>query len=584
MLYILFISSGLFLGWSLGANDAANIFGTAVGSKMVSFIKAAWIASICVVLGAVFQGKGAADTLTDLGSVDAMGGAFTVALCAGITVFLMTRMSLPVSTSQSIVGAIVGWSVFTGNKTDIGVLTKIVGTWISGPVLGILFAAILFILTRHLLRRMKLHLIKLDSVIRLGLIAAGAFGAYSLGANNIANVMGVFTAMAPDIYLDFGIFTMDGVQVLFLLGGLAIAAGVFTYSKKVMLTVGRDLLALTPEAAFVVVLTQAIVLFLFSSRALSGFLMGIGLPPIPLVPVSSTQVVIGAVLGIGLVKGGREIRLKTLGGIGLGWISTPVAAGIMTWFALFFVQNVFGLKVTASLPDPALSDPAIVSAGTVTSSPPVFNLVLPSVIILSACAIIFLVIMIFRQQKLRLLTENQLLQQLGETYASNRSLSDLEIRTVQLQNAMLSTKLELKRQQLNTILMSISEQKNFIDYLTREMSDLIGVKDIPQRDSRLKEIVLLMKQKKSFSKEMEEVYQQIEQVHQNFYLNLSDKFPDLTDYEKKLAMLIRLNLASKEIATLMNISPKSVDIARYRLRRKLGLLERESLTEYIKSI
>ena len=80
---ILFISSGLFLGWTLGANDAANIFGSAVGSRMVSFTRAAVIASVFVILGAVIQGAGASDTLGRLGSVNAIGGAFTVALAAG---------------------------------------------------------------------------------------------------------------------------------------------------------------------------------------------------------------------------------------------------------------------------------------------------------------------------------------------------------------------------------------------------------------------------------------------------------------------------------------------------------------------
>ena len=80
IMIILFLTSGLFLGWSLGANDAANIFGSAVGSKMVSFRKAAIIASIFVILGAVIQGAGASDTLGKLGAVNAIGGSFTVAL------------------------------------------------------------------------------------------------------------------------------------------------------------------------------------------------------------------------------------------------------------------------------------------------------------------------------------------------------------------------------------------------------------------------------------------------------------------------------------------------------------------------
>ncbi|MCK4888728.1 MAG: inorganic phosphate transporter, partial [Candidatus Aminicenantes bacterium] len=97
---LIFLSSGLFLGWSLGANDAANVFGTAVATKMLKFKWAAIICSIFVILGAVIGGAGASETLGKLGSVNAIAGSFTVALAAGLTVFLMTRVKLPVSTSQ----------------------------------------------------------------------------------------------------------------------------------------------------------------------------------------------------------------------------------------------------------------------------------------------------------------------------------------------------------------------------------------------------------------------------------------------------------------------------------------------------
>ena len=260
---ILFISSGLFLGWTLGANDAANIFGSAVGSRMLSFTRAAVIASVFVILGAVVQGAGASGTLHRLGSVNTIGGAFTVALAAGVTVYFMTKAGLPVSTTQAIVGAIVGWSFFTDNQVDTKALMQILTTWVTGPVLGALFAYALYHLVRITRKRIKIHLLQYESYIRTGLMIVGAFGAYSLGANNIANVMGVFV---PSISLgdaDFGIFVLSGAQQLFFLGGIAIAAGILTYSKKVMQTVGSNLLELTSEAAFVVVLSQALVLFIF---------------------------------------------------------------------------------------------------------------------------------------------------------------------------------------------------------------------------------------------------------------------------------------------------------------------------------
>jgi inorganic phosphate transporter, PiT family len=578
MLFLVFLTSGLFLGWSLGANDASNIFGTAVGTRMVSFKRAAWVASIFVVLGAVFQGRGAAETLTSLGSVDALGGAFTVSLCAAFTVFLMTRASLPVSTSQAVVGAIVGWSFFTGNPTDYSVLTKIVSTWISGPILGMVISALLFMLLRRLLRKFQIHVLKLDSIIRNGLIIVGAFGAFSLGANNIANVMGVFIPSAPNIEMNFGLFVLDGAQVLFLIGGLAISVGIFTYSHKVMRTVGKGILALNAEAALVVVLAQALVLFLFSSTSFSNFLMAIGLPPLPLVPVSSTQVVVGAVVGIGLVKGMQEVKGKMLGGIALGWIITPLVAGVFTFFTLFFVQNVFSLQVT--------SGPSQIIAETLATAPalaPAYNIdmIMPAIFLLVVVVIAVLIFLFFNQQKLRLKTENELLMQQNRNYTSQKALNQLEINTIQMENTLLSNKLEQKRKELNSVLLNISEQREFYENITNQVSELIGSPDVKMRDERLKELLVLLKQKMSFSKEIDEYYGQIEQIHKDFQMKLEDRFPDLTDNEKRLATLLRLNFSSKEIATFMNITPKSVEIARYRLRKKLELKSGDNLTQFL---
>lgn len=581
MLFLIYISSGLFLGWSLGSNDAANIFGSAVGSKMVSFKRAAWIASIFVIIGAVFQGKGAADTLNALGTVDALAGGFTVAFSAAFTVFLMTRKSLPVSTSQAIVGAIIGWTLFTGNMFDHKVLGKIVSTWISGPVLGMLFASGLYLLTRSFLRKAKIHVIKLDTIIRISLIMAGAFGAYSLGANNIANVMGVFISAAPNILLDFGFFTIDGVQVLFLIGGLAISVGIFTYSERVMNTIGNGILSLSAEAAIVVVLSQGLVLFLFSSVSFSNFLMNMGLPPLPMVPVSSTQVVIGSVLGIGLVKGTREIRFKTLAGVAIGWITTPLVAGILTYFALFFVQNVFNLQVSSThiqavpAPPPSL---------TQLADSQIINLIVPGLIILAIAVILILLFIVFRQQKKRMLAENKLLQEQNELYHAQKALNDLEINAIQREKENLNLKLYNKRKQFIDMALNLSEQQVFLEQILRGIEEIKKLDDSGLADSKLNELALHIRQRMSFAHEKETFYGQIEQIHQDFLHKLETAFPGLTDKEKRLAALLRLNLPSKEIATMMNISPKSVEVARYRLKKRLGLTANDDLITFINNL
>jgi len=339
---LIFLSSGLFLGWSLGANDAANVFGTAVGSRMIRFTTAAIICGIFVILGAYVSGTGAAQTLGKLGAVNAIGGSFMAALAAGLTVYWMTKLGLPVSTSQAIIGSIIGWNLFSDSYTDISSLLKILSTWIICPLLSAVIAAFLFSVAKIFVRKMGIGLIRFDGYTRLALILAGAFGAYSLGANNIANVMGVFVPVAPFPDMLFGQgFSISSAQQLFLVGGLAIAVGVFTYSKRVMMTVGSELMRLTPLAAWVAVMSHSIVLFLFASERLEQLLAKMSLPTIPLVPVSSSQAVVGAVIGIGMLQGGREIQWPRVYSIVKGWVITPLVSCLLCFVGLYFLQNVF---------------------------------------------------------------------------------------------------------------------------------------------------------------------------------------------------------------------------------------------------
>jgi PiT family inorganic phosphate transporter len=316
---------------------------------MIHFGAAALICGIFLVLGAVVSGAGAAHGLGDLGAVNALAGSFTVALAAALTVYGMTKAGLPVSITQAIVGAIVGWNLFSHSITDTDTLTTIVATWVACPILGGVIAVLLYKLTAMILSRLKIHLLRLDQYTRWGLILAGAAGSYSLGANNIGNVMGVFVPSSPFSDVRVGdLFTLTSVQQLFLLGAIAIAVGVYTYSERVMMTVGADIMPLTPSAAWVVVVAHSLVLFMFSSTSLEHFLLRMGLPAIPLIPVSSSQAVVGAVLGLGLLrglKGSHQIRWRVIVNITSGWVSTPIIAALACFFLLFFMKNVFQQQV-----------------------------------------------------------------------------------------------------------------------------------------------------------------------------------------------------------------------------------------------
>jgi phosphate/sulfate permease len=138
----------------------------------------------------------------------------------------------------------------------------------------------------------------------------------------------------------------------------------------------------------VVVLAQSLVLFIFSSTGLSNLFIRIGLPPIPMVPVSSSQVIVGCVIGIGLYKGVRNINFRLLGEIALGWIATPIMSGLLTFFSLFFIKNIFNIEVGhKNIVGAQTTDLSTISADAHTSE--MIKYLLLGIIIIGILAITF---------------------------------------------------------------------------------------------------------------------------------------------------------------------------------------------------
>jgi len=598
-MFLFFLSSGLFLGWTLGANDASNVFGSAVGSKLIRFKQAAIIAAIFVVLGAVLQGSGGSHTLGKLGSIDALGGAFTVALAAGIAVFWMTKLKLPVSTSQAVVGAIIGWNFFTDNPTDINSLTKIVTTWISGPILGGIFAVLLFLLLQFILRKSKIHLIRLDAYIKYALLIVGAFGSYSLGANNIANVVGVFIPSAPNITLDFGFFTLDGTQLLFLVGGISIAVGIITYSKKVMMTVGNSLMKLNAETAIIVVLAHSLVLFVFSSQSLSDLFVRIGLPEIPLVPVSSSQAIVGAIIGIGILKGGRNIHGKVIGKIAMGWLVTPVIAGLISFIALFFMSNVFNLKVSEN-PSKFVKGDIVVTDDSKSfidsktkiiedfdSTPEetkTFNIYKPAVVIVLIILVLLIIYQLYIINKLKEKDKLEEFQESIDRYNAQQIMLESELRMTTETNLKLEKEIEAKEKEQKKVALSIIRKNEILTKLKAEIEILKSKPENTLKFSDLNTLRILILENLNIENERKSFDKYIKELNNSFFQNLEKKYPGLSNNEKKLCSLLRLKLTSKEIASILNITPKSVEVNRYRLRKKMDLKKEEKLSKIIRKL
>ena len=302
--------SGAFMGWSLGSNDSANTFGTAVFSHKIRYRTAVVLCAVFVIVGAVLEGGRGMRTLGGLVE-QTRNSAFVASLAAGLTVTLMTVLKLPVSTSQAVVGAIIGIGLVR-RTGDYSGLFRVVVAWVATPIGAMIAAMILYPLLGRLLEVARLNIFSRDLLVKWGLIAAGCYGAYALGANNVANVSGVYVQTGQ----------LTELQAA-LLGGGSIALGALTFSRNVMVTVGKKLVRLDPFSAFIAVLSMATVVHFFAKVG---------------VPVSTSHGIVGAVLGLGLLKGMQTIRARTLLWIVFGWLGTPSIALVMAYFtfALLF--------------------------------------------------------------------------------------------------------------------------------------------------------------------------------------------------------------------------------------------------------
>lgn len=210
--------------------------------------------------------------------------------------------------------------------------------------------------------------------------------------------------------------------------------------------------------------------------------------------------------------------------------------------------------------------------------------------VMSAAMIILLALLfgdyVRRQRAQEKATERLVYSQQQQIYENSRALNEMELKVVLSENQALHNSIEQKKQEVMNVALSIVEQKEFLESLDEKVKTLAKADDLKEKDRLISELGLAIKQRLSYDRDVDSqyFYAQAESLHEDFNAKLSENFPNLTQQEKRLATLLRLGFSSKYIATLMNITPKSVEISRYRLRQKLGLSKGDNLVNYIKSI
>lgn len=402
---------GLYMTWGIGANDVANAMGTSVGSGAITVKQAIIIAAIFEFAGAFIAGgqvtktirKGIIDPSSIVGSPEILVfGMLAALLAAAIWLMIASSRGWPVSTTHSIVGAIIGFAVagIGVDAVEWGKVSQIVASWVVSPALGGIIAFLLMLSIRKLilntenpfhsakrwgpmyvflvgfiislvtmfkgLKHLKIEMsagMSFASALIFGLVLA-AIGwylinqvkvdedadkdfhfasvekvftpmmiftacamAFAHGSNDVANGIGPLSAVVSIVQSGGEVAQKSALPLwILVLGGAGIVVGLATMGYRVMKTIGSGITQLTPSRGYCATLAAAATVVLASRTGL---------------PVSTTHIAVGAVIGVGLARGIGAIDLRVIGGIVVSWLVTLPVGAILAALFFFTLKGMF---------------------------------------------------------------------------------------------------------------------------------------------------------------------------------------------------------------------------------------------------
>lgn len=412
ILIVLAMIFGLYMTWGVGANDLANAMGTSVGAGAVTVKQAIGIAIVFEFAGAVLAGghvtktirKGIIDPTSIIDRPEILVyGMLAALLAAAVWLMIASAKGWPVSTTHSIVGALIGFALvgIGPDAVNWGKIAKIIASWIISPLIGGTISFLLVMSTRKLifdtdnplgnakryapfyiflvgfiislvtlfkgLKHLHIELSSMQSfAVAIGIGCLTALLGWSLirrvaedpeadrdfhfasvekvftpmmlftacsmafahGSNDVANGIGPLAAVVSIVSSGGEVMQKSEMPIWILfLGGTGIVIGLVTLGYRVMLTVGTKITELTPSRGFCAELAAASTVVLASRTGL---------------PVSTTHILVGSVLGVGLARGIGALDLRVVMNIIISWLVTLPAGAIMAMAFFFFLKGIFG--------------------------------------------------------------------------------------------------------------------------------------------------------------------------------------------------------------------------------------------------
>jgi len=406
------IAFGFYMTWGIGANDVANAMGTSVGSRAITVKQAILIAAVFEFTGAFIAGGNVTSTIRK-GIIDPtpitsqpeilVFGMLAALLAAAIWLTVASWRGWPVSTTHSIVGALVGFALagIGVNAVQWDQIGMIVASWVISPALGgflafvmmqsirkfilntdnpfenarrfgpfyvfllgfvislvtlfkglkhlnldlsvkasfilaVLFGLLIAFIGWLLIRRVRMdsradrdyHFASVEKIFTPMMIFSACSMAFAHGSNDVANGIGPLAAIVSVINSGGEIAQKSPLPLwLLALGGTGIVIGLATLGYRVMKTIGTNITELTPTRGFSAELAAAATVVLASRTGL---------------PVSTTHILVGAVIGVGLARGMGAIDLRVIGKIVASWLVTLPAGGVLAALFFFALKSIFG--------------------------------------------------------------------------------------------------------------------------------------------------------------------------------------------------------------------------------------------------
>ncbi|KAF7788723.1 inorganic phosphate transporter, PiT family [Pseudoalteromonas rubra] len=413
LLIIIAAAVGFFMAYGIGANDVANAMGTSVGSKALTIKQAIIIAMIFEFAGAYLAGgevtstirKGIIDSTPFMDVPELMVlGMISALFAAGTWLLLASMLGWPVSTTHSIIGAIIGFALVAVGSEAIqwGKVAGIVGSWIVTPAISGFIAYLIFMSAQKLIfdtdkplenakryvpvymglagfvmslvtikkglkhigvdlgavegyalaigiavivgligkmaiNRLKIdpnadkqmHFNNVEKVFAILMVLTACCMAFAHGSNDVANAIGPLAAVVNIVEHNGEIAKKAALAWWILpLGGLGIVVGLAVLGKKVIKTIGEGITHLTPSRGFAAELAAASTVVIASGTGL---------------PISTTQTLVGAVLGVGMARGIAALNMGVIRNIVVSWVITLPVGAALAIVIFYILRSAFGV-------------------------------------------------------------------------------------------------------------------------------------------------------------------------------------------------------------------------------------------------